>query len=188
MSRLLIILALLPILAALGLRWWFGLRKYHSIGKRQCTADLEKWTNSFGPANTPLAKTADARIFAAHLRNAALLDWNQRDQKAAGTREGTRRFGLAVPPLTALIVTFAVLVGKLPVMAAIALFLLAIAFAATFSYLTLAAESRAIAISSRRLRDTRIFPRRDDEDAVIEAAKALVWIEAAPPVLRLLQR
>ena len=36
------------------------------------------------------------------------------DPKAAAAREGTRRFGLAVPPLSGIVAVFAVLVGKDP--------------------------------------------------------------------------
>ena len=64
---------------------------------------------------------------------------------------------------------------------------LATALAAVFGLLSLGSELRAIAITAKALRANRAFPRSDDEDATIECAIAHAWLEAVPPVLRLLQ-
>lgn len=186
--RLLILLAALPVAAAFVARWWFGMRILSTAGRRQCTCDLGKWEKAFGPENPPPSKSGDARIYAELLRKAALKDWATRDPKAAASREGTRRFGMAVPPLSLLIAVLAIIVGKIPVTGAIAIFLLAIAFAVVLSYLSIAPELKAILTTSRRLRDSGVFFRRDDEDAVIEAAAALAWKEGAPPVFNLIQK
>ncbi|QTN31391.1 hypothetical protein HZ994_03290 [Akkermansiaceae bacterium] len=188
MFRFLIILAVLPILAAFAARWWFGMRVLSGAGRRQCSCDLSRWENAFGKTHLPPSKNGDARIFAEMLRNAALADWKTRDPKAAAAREGSRRFGMAVPPLSLMIAVLAIIVGKLPVVGAIAIFLFAIAFSVVISYLSISPELRAILTAARRLRDTGAFHRRDDEDAVIEAASALVWKEGAPPVFNLIQR
>jgi hypothetical protein len=87
-----------------------------------------------------------------------------------------------------MIAILAIIVGKIPVTGAIAIFLLAIAFSVIISYLSIAPELNAILITSRRLRDTSVFHRRDEEDAVIAAANALAWKEAAPPVFSLIQK
>ncbi len=157
-------------------------------GKRQCRCDLEKWVKAFGPENLPLAKEADARVYAELLRKTSLADWRTRDPKAAASRESARRFGMAVPPLALMVAILAVFVAKIGVTMAIAIFLLAIAFAAVISYLGIAPELNAMLTTSRRLRDLHIFPRSDDEEAVIAATSALVWKEAAPPVFNLIQR
>ncbi len=188
MPRLLILLAALPIIAAFVARWWFGMRIIASQGKRQCKCDLDKWNDAFGAENLPASKEADARVYAELLRNAALLDWKTRDPKAAAGRESSRRFGMAVPPFSLMIAILAVFVAKIGIPMAIAIFLLATAIAAVFSYLGIAPELKAVLTASARLRATRVFPRRDDEDAVIEAANALAWKEAAPPVFNLIQR
>lgn len=188
MFKLLIIISAFPILAAFLLRWWFGTRVISSTGKHQCTCNLAKWEKSFGKKHLPPSADADARIHAEYLHNAALADWKIREPKAAATREAVRRFGMAVPPLTAMVAILGMLVGRIPFGIVIAVFLLAIALAATFAYLGLAPELRAVAITARRLRDTRIYARRDDEDAVIQAATALAWKQAAPPIFNLIQR
>ncbi len=186
--RLLILLAILPIVVAFVARWWFGMRILAGQGKRQCRCDIEKWHKTFGAGNLPVSKEADARVYADFLRKSALADWKTREPKAAASREGARRFGMAVPPLSLMIAILAVFVAKIGITMAIAIFLLAIAFSVITSYLSIAPELKAILITSRRLRDAGVFYRRDDEDAVIEATTALVWKESAPPVFNLIQR
>lgn len=188
MFRLLILLAALPIVAAFLARWWFGMRILSSAGRRQCSCDLTRWEKAFGSASLPLSEKGDASIFAARLRESALADWKTRNPKAAASRESARRFGMAVPPLSLMVAILAVFVMKIGVTGAIAIFLLAVAFSVIISYLSIAPELNAILLTARRLRDSGIFHRRDDEDSVIEAASALVWRESAPPVFNLIQK
>lgn len=188
MFRVLTLIAALPIIVAFLARWWFGMRILSTAGRRQCSCDLSRWESSFGKENLPPAKNGDARIFAELLRKSALADWKTRDPKAAASREAARRFGMAVPPLSLMIAILAIIVGKIPVIGALAIFLLAIAFSVIISYLSISPELKAILVSSRRLRETGIFHRRDDEDAVIQAAAALAWKEGAPPVFNLIQK
>jgi len=186
--RFLILLAALPIIAAFIARWWLGLRVLSSQGRRQCSCDFSLWEKSFGAENLPPSKSGDARIFAETLRKAALADWKTREPKAAASREGVRRFGMAVPPFTLLIVILGVIVGRIPAIWAVPAFLIAIAIAIIFSYLSIAPELNAMLTATRRLRASGTFHRRDDEDAVIAATTALVWRESAPPVFNLIQR
>lgn len=188
MVRLLILIAALPIAAAFLVRWWLGLRVLSSEGRRQCSCDLALWEKTFGTENPPPSKSGDARIFAETLRKHALNDWKTRDPKAATSREGVRRFGMAVPPLSLMIVILGIIVGRIPAIWAIPVFLLALACAVIVSYLSIAPELNAMLIAARRLRGSGVFHRRDDEDAVITAATALVWKESAPPVFNLIQR
>lgn len=188
MFRLLIILSAIPIIVTFGIRWWFGLRVISSFGRRECQCDLQKWQHTFGEKNLPVSKNAESIVFAEHLYQSALAEWRERDVKTAASREGTRRFGMAVPPLAAMCALLGMIVGRIPPIYVIAIFLCAIATASILSYLSLAPELRALLITTRRLRDSRIFPRSDDEEAVIQATTALAWKNAAPPVFNLVQR
>lgn len=188
MFRLLIFLAALPIVIAFVVRWWFGMKILANVGKLQCRCDLDKWSKTFGAENLPLAKEADARVYAELLRQSSLADWRTRDPKAAASRESARRFGMAVPPLALMVAVLAMIIGKIPIAGAIAIFLLAIAFSVIISYLSIAPELKTILITSRRLRDSGVFYRRDDEDTVINCTTALAWKEAAPPVFNLIQK
>lgn len=188
MPRLLILFAALPIIAILVIRWWLGIRLLKSSAGIPCSCDLEKWKQTFGEEHLPNSSSGNLITYADLIRKTALADWRKRDKKAAIAREGTRRFGMAVPPFTAMIVVLGMMVGRVTPSYGIAIFLLATAFSAVIAYLSIAPEINAILTTSRQLRTSKIFHRRDDEDAVIQTAVALSWKEAAPPIFNLLQR
>lgn len=188
MWRLLFIFSAIPIIAALVCRWFFGLRVLTDEGKRPCRCDLATWMPS--PEDNAVIHRADesAGEFGRQLRLKALAEWREQDPKAAAARENSRRFGMAVPPLSGVIAVFAVLVAKIPVMGGISVVLAATALSCALGVLSLAPEVAAITRSSKRLRELKSFPRRDDEDAVIRCAVAHAWKETMPPILSLLQR
>lgn len=188
MYRLILLLSLFPIAIALIARWWFGLRVLAGAGARNCRCDLARWLPAPGDESVIHRAEKSAAEFGRELRIKALTEWREQDPKAAAARESTRRFGIAVPPLSGVVAVFAVLVGKIPVIGAIAVVLGASALAAAFGLLSLAPELRAIARSARKLKQERIFPAGDEEEAVIQCAIAEAWIECPPPILRWLQR
>jgi hypothetical protein len=208
MWRLLLLLSVLPIVAALLLRWWFGLRVLAAHGRRACRCDPNRWEQAVGmplkltvpsPATVAQGTSAEPSAiakpseqatsadFGRQLRLAALAQWKLRDPKTAASRESNRRFGLAVPPLSAMVAVFAAVLAKISVFGAIVIFVLATALAVMFGLLSLGSELRAIAITAKALRGSRAFPRSDDEDATIQCAIAHAWLETVPPVLRLIQ-
>ncbi len=188
MYRLLLILAILPLAIALVARWWFGLRVLASGRSRACRCDLTNWMPAPGDDAAIHRAENSAAEFGRELRLKALADWRERDPKAAAAREGTRRFGIAVPPLSGVVAIMGLLVGRVPVIGAAAILLGASALAAVFSLLTLPAELRAIAVSVRAMRENKSFPAEADELAVIECAMAHAWDAALPPILRWLQK
>ncbi len=188
MWRLLLLISLLPIAAALIARWYFGMRVLSGEGLRPCRCDLGKWMPLPDDAAVIHRAEESAAEFGRQLRIKALAEWREHDPKAASARESSRRFGMAVPPLTAVVVIFAMIAGRIPVAWAIPTFLAAIALAAVLGVLSMAPELTAITRAAKKLRESRSFPRRDDEDAVIRCAVAHAWRETLPPILRLLQR
>jgi hypothetical protein len=187
MHRLILLLSLLPILAAMTARWWFGTRVLASVGKRGCRCDLNRWLPAPGDDSTVHHSSETAAFFGCELRHKALAAWLAEAPKAAGARENTRRFGAAVPPLATVVAAFALLVGKLPVLGVFAVLFGATALAAFMSLLSLPAELQAIAREARRCREAKSFPDPDDEQAVIDCAIAHAWNAAPPPILRWLQ-
>lgn len=221
MWQFLLILSLLPVAAALMLRWWCGLRVIAAFGGTPCRPDTARWHQAVGPPPAPPAKRARHRKQATdatppatdtglalstpagtgatpgteetaaelgrQLRLTALARWRERDPRAAASRESSRRFGMAVPPLSALVVVFAVLMVKVPVFGGIAIFVAAVALSAAIGLSSLGTELRAIASAARDLRNARAFRRSAEEDAVIDCAIAHAWAETVPPILRLLQ-
>ncbi len=184
MLRIFLLASILTIAAALIARWWFGRRVLMSDGRRPCRPDRIRWETYLGK-NPPLeTEEAPAVELGKVLRMAALADWRTRDPKRAKAREGARKFGMAVPPLGLIIAIFAILSGRAGTYAGVVIFLGAVAFSVLTHLLTLGTELTAVAIMNRRLKDSRSFSRRDDEDAVAGCSLAHVWDQAIPPILR----
>lgn len=188
MWRLLFLFSILPIAAAFIARWWFGLRVLAEQSGRECRCDLENWMPAPDDSSVVHRAEASAGEFGKQLRLKALAEWRARDPKAAAARESSRRFGMAVPPLSGIVAVLAVMVAKIPIIGAISLLLAATALAAVLGLLSLAPELLAITSAAKKLRETRSFPRREDEDAVVRCAIAHAWKETLPPVFSLLQR
>ena len=188
MWRLLLLLSILPLVTAMAARWWFGLRVLVENGGRPCRCDLGRWMPL--PEDTAVAHRAEdsAYEFGRQLRLKALAEWREDDPKAMNSRENAKRFGMAVPPLSGIVAVMAVVVAKIPVLGAISVVLAATALATAIGVLSLASELAAITRSARKLRESRSFPRSDDEDAVIRCAVAHAWRETLPPIINLLQR
>src|SRR5690606_7805708 len=102
MWRLLLFLSIFPILAALVANGWFGLRVLARHGKRVSRVNPTRWKDALG-SDTPEVSPLSADASGNAIRAVALAAWRERDSKAALAREGARRFGLAVPPLTAMV-------------------------------------------------------------------------------------
>jgi hypothetical protein len=188
MYRLILILALLPLAGALVARWWFGLRVLATDGTRPCRCDLARWLPAPGDDSAIHRAENSAAEFGRELRLKALADWRVRDAKASASRESTRRFGIAVPPLSAVVAIMGLLVGRIPLVGVVAILLGTAALAAVFSLLTLPPELKAIAQSARDMKRNQSFPVADDEQAVVKCAMAHAWDAATPPILRWLQR
>ena len=166
--------------AALLLRGWFGKREFAHFGGRTCEADPERWQSWAG--EKPPGKN-DAVTLGRELRRVAMRRWSDQDPKAARAREAARRFGFAVPPLTIVVLVFAMVSMKLPLFGALAIALGAIALSAAVGLLSIGVELRAVARAVGEVRGLRIFRRTDDEEAVIACAQAAVWMAALPPIL-----
>ncbi len=188
MWRLLLLFSALPIAAALIVRWWFGMRVLAERGGHPCRCDLGSWMPLADDTAVIHRAEESAGEFGRQLRLKALAEWKELAPKAAASRENSKRFGMAVPPLSGIIAIFAVLVAKIPIMGAISIVLAATALAAALGVLSLAPELAAIARAANQLRVAKSFPRRDDEEAVIQCAVAHAWKETLPPMLALLQR
>lgn len=184
--RLIFLISVLPIAAAVIARWYFGIRVLSKEGKRPCTLDPIRWKVYLGDKPAIETTEAPATEYGKVLRLAALEEWKARAPKQAASRESARKFGLAVPPLALIIAVFALLVAKIPFLGAVAILFASTALSAAFGLLTLGTELRALAVTTKRLRESRAFVRRDDEDAAARCAVAHAWAESIPPILRFL--
>jgi len=187
MWRIFIFLSILPPVLAMVLRWWYGTRVLATQGPRLCRADLAKWIPE--PDDGAVARRSDetAHVTGFFLWQYALREWAKHDPKAAAARDKSKRLSVILPPFMVLIVAFALVVGKIPILGAFALVFGSIAVSALLSYLTLGPELREVASAANRLRKSGAFRLRDDENAVVECAMAHAWHQSLPPVLRWLQ-
>ncbi len=183
MPRLLFLISILPVLAALAARWYFGLRVLAIEGQRNCRCDLERWKPV--PGDTSLVHRAEetAAEFGRQLRLKALAEWKEADPKSVKSRETARRFAMAVPPFAGIILVLALLAGRLPAAWAIPAFLGAIAVAVIFDLLSLTPELAAIHRIAKKVRQVQVFPRREEEEAIIHCAIAHAWKATLPPML-----
>ncbi|MEY5019320.1 MAG: hypothetical protein RLZ22_408 [Verrucomicrobiota bacterium] len=188
MLRLLLFFSLFSLALALIARWWFGARVLDSYGKRMCRCDLKLWTPAPHDAASVHRAEASAEEFGNQLRQKALQEWRQTDPKSANAREQSRRFGVAAPPLGGVVAVLAVIAGKIPVLGAFAIFIVAVALSAVLGILALPPELTAIARTSKRIRDQRAFPSSEDSEAIVRCASAHAWEQALPPVLRMLKK
>lgn len=182
--RFLLILSLVPIAIALAARWWYGVRVLANEDSSPCRCDLKAWLPP--PGDDSLVHSADgtAGEFGRQLRLKALAEWREENPVAARSRENSLRFGLAVPPISAIIAIFAVVVAKIPVIGLFAVPSVATAISAIFGLMSLPAELAAIARYAGKTRGIQSFPDRDHEDSVIRCAIAHAWDLTLPPVLR----
>lgn len=188
MFRLLLFFSLISIVIALVARWWYGVRVLTAEDQRPCRCDLKSWLPT--PGDESLVHRADgtAGEFGRQLRLKALAVWQEEDPKASKSRENSRRFGLAVPPLSAIIAIFAVLVAKIPAIGLLVVPMSATAVSAVFGLMALPSELAAIARYARKTRDEKSFPDRDQEDSVVLCAIAHAWDQALPPILRCIHK
>jgi hypothetical protein len=188
MWKLLFLFSLVPLAGCLAARWWFGLRVLLQSGGRPCKCDLARWSPPKSDAEVIQRAEQSAYEFGRELRLMALEEWKEADPKGLGSRVGSKRFGMAVPPLSGVVAIMAVIVAKIPIIGAIACFLAATALAAVLGILSLTPELVAVNRTIRKLRESRCFPRSDDEEAVARCAVAHCWKEALPPLLAVFQR
>lgn len=186
--KLLFLISFVPIAGCLAARWWFGLRVLLQSGGRPCKCDLARWSQPTGGTEVIQRAEQSAYEFGRQLRLAALEDWREVDPKGERSRNSSKRFGMAVPPLSGVVAIMAVVVAKIPVIGAIASFLAATALAAVLGVLSLAPELAAVNRRARKLRESRCFSRSDDETAVVRCAIAHCWKETLPPLLTMFQK
>ena len=188
MWRVILIFSVIPIVVAMAARWWFGMKVLLENGGRPCRYDPVRWNPAPDGAPPPLPTEESAFELGRLLRLRALDEWNRDDPKGAKSRASSKRFGMAVPPISGIVAVMAFLVAKVPIMGAIAAILAATAISAALGILSMPPELAAITRYARKLRETRCFPRSDDEEAVIRCAVAHAWKDTLPPILGLIQK
>lgn len=184
MPRILLLLSVLLIVAAVMARGWYGKRIIAGYGGRRCRVNGGSWQSLFGDQVKAPAAESSAADCGRALREAALVQWEQENLAAFRGREAARRFGLGVPPFTLVVVVFALAVAKMPAFTGVAVVFAATALAVMFGLVSIGTELRAVAAAAKQARARHLFPRQEDEEAAIACARAEVWMNTLPPILR----
>lgn len=188
MWRIIFILSVFPVLAAVAAAWWFGSRVLAMWGGTRCRVDAARWRRIFGEDAGELGDDMTAAELSREIHRRGIEQWKRDDPRAAASRAGAKSFGVAVPPLAVMVMALGALAGRVPVFGAVAGVLGAVAISAAFLILSVGTELSMILALMRKLQDQRVFFRSDDERAVAECLAAWVWEDSIPPVLRLLIR
>lgn len=184
MWRVLMMVSVVPPVILILLSWWHGSRVLAESGARRCRIDLAKGLPGVDETTGVRRSEETANLAGMRMWRFAMRDWRSRDPAAYASRQKSKRIASIVPPLTVVIATFAMVVGKLPPVGGIALVAASVAISSVLTILTLGPELRACADVATRLRKARMLPVRDDEDAVIGCLLAHAWRQTPPAVLR----
>jgi len=133
------------------------------------------------PRDIAQQKSVNAHGLASLRVGLYLLSLN--DPKAINQRRWAIRFGHAFPIFTTLVVVFAVFATKLYILWAISIIITSLAAATMAQLLTLKVERQASDLACILLEKKRIFPRADDESAVVLATRAWAWHGLLPGIL-----
>lgn len=210
MHRLLLILSLLPLLAALILRKINAdrvLRLARETQLRTTANDLaRKMLDCMGHESVELktrkrawvgadvigdgwlslpTATAESTRASAHGQAAlrvGLYLVSLRNPAAIARRRWALRFGHVFPIFTTLVVVFALMV-KLPALWALSIVVGSFGLAACAQILTVVAELQAAAMACVLLEKKRTLPRLSDEEAVVAATRAWAWYAIVPGLL-----
>ncbi|MCP5538227.1 MAG: zinc metallopeptidase [Akkermansiaceae bacterium] len=211
MHRLLILLSLLPLLAALILRKLnadrvltvsrktrlnskgetLARKMLDSMGHQQVEIKTTKraWAGAAVtgehwlslPAN-PAAGSSAADHGLVALRVGLYLT-SLRDPKALGRRRWALRFGHVFPIFTVIVCVFGLAVAKLPPLWALGVVMGSLGLAACAQALTLTTELQAATLATVVLEKKRTLPRLSDEEAVVAATRAWAWHGIVPGLL-----
>jgi protein-S-isoprenylcysteine O-methyltransferase Ste14 len=178
--RILIILSLLTLVAAMIARWWFWWRMREQGRRVECDISVGEMLEML---NVPAGRTEprkDAAALGSALREAGLV-LMERDGLAQAKRRRLGWWNLRVlPALVALIAVFSVISKWAPVQWVVGLGMLVIAGHVATRIAGLEIEMQAVKRGWDELQKRGKFRRRDDEEAVLRCARASVWETVLP--------
>ncbi len=209
MRRLLLLVSLLPIIAAFTTAHFLGIRSVRKTGKlsfsmselleKLKSSDTEKMISFANPkmqwAGNPVSKAGEAQIseklmdskstseIAKELNKIGLALVHRTHAPMVKWRIKVIKAGYYLPPFVALIVVFGALAGRLPMMWAFIAFLGVIGGCCVMLWL-----SRAVAVEAAEsiiflIEKKRLLPRLREEEELVEAIRAWAWVSLIPGIV-----
>ena len=172
--KLIILLALIPLLAAWAARYWFWSRARMEGLRRDCETPVKDLRQRLGlPPGR--GKETHAAALGNALRECGLELLGRDGDGAAKARAKGAYLTRALPALIGIVVLFAALTKRVPTSWAVAIGLAILGFWTLLRLSGLAIEWRAVQRGTEVLKATRALKRMGDEEEVIRYAKASVW-------------
>ena len=180
MWKLVIILALIPLLGAWLARQWFWTRVRLEGLRRDCGTSVADFRQRLGLPPGRRAAATDAAALGNALRECGLALLEKEGHPLAKARLTGALVTRALPALVGVITVFAVLSQRVTGGWALAGALGAMAAWTLLRLGGMAVEWRAVARGAEALRQSRALKRADDEEEVVRCAKASVWSTVWP--------
>lgn len=210
MHRLIILLTLLPVIAAIACRRFlsdrvikssqqqifqysikgFAEKMLHSLGHGDIQLKPQKslWAGGHRITEDSLTLTylSDQDSTAQNLGKTALevglFLLALKDPKLISRRQWAIRFGYVFPAFTILIAVFSLILAKVSIGWILAIIITSLGLASGAQLLALMANMQAVQLASIVLKKKHLFTRSHDEEAVIRASKAWAWYDIAPGI------
>lgn len=179
MPNLIIILALIPLLAAWAAQHWFWSRVRVEGIRRDCETPVKELRQRLGlPPGR--GKETHAAALGNALRECGLELLGRDGDGAAKARAKGAYLTRALPALVGIVVVFAAFTKRVPPSWAIAIGLAILGFWTLLRLSGLAIEWRAVQRGTEVMKATKALKRMNDEEEVIRCAKASVWSSVWP--------
>lgn len=178
--KLVILLALLPLVGAWIARHWFWSRVRLDGVRRDCGTSVNELSARLGLPGVRRGTECNAAALGNTLRESGLLLLEKEGHPLAKARIRGAYLTKALPALVGVIAVFATLSKRVPAGWAIAGALGALALWTLLRLSSMAIEWRAVARGVEALKAQRALTRADDEEVVIRCAKASVWSTVWP--------
>ncbi|MDP0489955.1 MAG: hypothetical protein Q7Q71_02750 [Verrucomicrobiota bacterium JB023] len=205
MWKLLIVLGLLPVVVGVLTRNWLGRRFFNALGEVKVGSSASTLAKRltkgaalklrvdegkrFQLAESQLLLPVDAgpsrevRDVAEACLLAGLAMLARRQPQLPEWRQRALKFSWAFPAFTLLVVIFAFVVAKLPLMPAIAIVVLSIGLGTSAGLVAGWVEWQAAGMVGKLTEARAIFTREDDRQLILKAMKALAAEKALPGFL-----
>ncbi len=175
MSKLVILLALLPLIGAWLGRHWFWTRVRLEGTRRDCGISVKELRQRLGLPPGRRGSESHAAALGNALRECGLALLEQEGDALAKARVKGSFLTRALPALVAIVAVFAIFSKRVPAGWAIAGALSVLGFWTLLRLTGMAVEWRAVARGAEVMKASRPLKRMSDEEEVLRCAKASVW-------------
>lgn len=180
MPRILILVSLLVLIAAWVARWWFWKRVQYQGRRMQCSLNVSELCEKLGEPRKKPCDLRDAAALGSALRDCG-LKLLEKDGLALAKKRRTGWWSLRIlPGLLAVILIFASVTRRVAPSWVLAVGLLVIALHVLLRISGIGTELKAVRRGIEELERKGRLRRIDEEQAIVDCARASVWETVLP--------